>query len=558
MHEVTAATVAIGGGPQRPSCFRGWPRDPRWGRSRSASAAPALTSTPRSCAADAAERLGHGSSGRKSFVTSGGHADVIPASCCRAPTARASTAIAVDARRAGRRASRERGRASGWRATRASRLDLDDVAVDDDARIGAPGAAADLVFGAVAPYVPGRPRRGQRRHRGRRRRRAATRARGRRAATRTAPRWRRCSTCSTRSRTWTSLCGRRGCLFARRPELGDAGDESALVVVMEAKVAPRPRRPRPLPKRLCRSHGRPGIHACASGRAVSARRARRVGDGADERGPAQLDRQGARGASGSMSDPDSPRSARSHTTRGSSRSGSVSATYFADAGVPTDYVLYSNYERHVEALLDGDVDIAWNTNTASWPPSRGSAETARMLGMRDIDAEFRTVIVTRRGERSGRSSELGGQASRARQPRLGPRRDPPAALPRGAGRRRGAASSSASTPTSASTATPATPRSGSSRRSPRATPTRAPSATPMWAAFRAGPSGRGRALGRLALAHLLPLQLHRAADVSTRSAVSAWRGALLAMSYDDTTLRPAMDLESVKRWLPGDREGYER
>ena len=38
--------------------------------------------------------------------------------------------------------------------------------------------------------------------------------------------------------------------------------------------------------------------------------------------------------------------------------------YFDEAGVPTDYVLYSNYERLVDALLGGDVHIAWNTNTA--------------------------------------------------------------------------------------------------------------------------------------------------------------------------------------------------
>ena len=39
-------------------------------------------------------------------------------------------------------------------------------------------------------------------------------------------------------------------------------------------------------------------------------------------------------------------------------------TYFADAGVPTDYVLFSNYERLVDAVLDGTVEIGWNTNTA--------------------------------------------------------------------------------------------------------------------------------------------------------------------------------------------------
>ena len=39
-------------------------------------------------------------------------------------------------------------------------------------------------------------------------------------------------------------------------------------------------------------------------------------------------------------------------------------TYFADAGVPTDYILFSNYERLVDAVLDGTVEIGWNTNTA--------------------------------------------------------------------------------------------------------------------------------------------------------------------------------------------------
>jgi phosphonate transport system substrate-binding protein len=38
--------------------------------------------------------------------------------------------------------------------------------------------------------------------------------------------------------------------------------------------------------------------------------------------------------------------------------------YFADAGVPTDYVLFSNYERLVDAVLAGQVGIGWNTNTA--------------------------------------------------------------------------------------------------------------------------------------------------------------------------------------------------
>ena len=54
---------------------------------------------------------------------------------------------------------------------------------------------------------------------------------------------------------------------------------------------------------------------------------------------------------------------------------------------------------------------------------------------------------------------------------------------------------------------------------------------------------------------LLPLQLHRAA-VARRGVAQRWLDALLAMSYDDPAQRQAMDLEGVKRWLPGDRDGY--
>jgi ABC-type phosphate/phosphonate transport system substrate-binding protein len=41
-------------------------------------------------------------------------------------------------------------------------------------------------------------------------------------------------------------------------------------------------------------------------------------------------------------------------------------------------------------------------------------------------------------------------------------------------------------------------------------------------------------------------------DLATR-----WLELLLAMSHDDPELRDAMDLEGVRRWLPGDAAGYE-
>ena len=77
--------------------------------------------------------------------------------------------------------------------------------------------------------------------------------------------------------------------------------------------------------------------------------------------------------------------------------------------MPTDYVLYSNYERLVDALLDGEVDIGWNTNTAYVAAEQRIGGDAQVLGMRDVDADFRTVIVTRRGEGFDAPDELAGK-----------------------------------------------------------------------------------------------------------------------------------------------------
>ena len=38
--------------------------------------------------------------------------------------------------------------------------------------------------------------------------------------------------------------------------------------------------------------------------------------------------------------------------------------HFRDQGVPMDFVLFSNYERQVEELLAGHVQVAWNTPLA--------------------------------------------------------------------------------------------------------------------------------------------------------------------------------------------------
>jgi ABC-type phosphate/phosphonate transport system substrate-binding protein len=96
--------------------------------------------------------------------------------------------------------------------------------------------------------------------------------------------------------------------------------------------------------------------------------------------------------------------------------------YFREAGVPIDYVLYSNYDRQVEALLARQIDIAWNTNLAWLKTCRRTGNTCRALAMRDVDADFKTIFVARadsgiesladiRGKRLALGSADSGQAA---------------------------------------------------------------------------------------------------------------------------------------------------
>ncbi len=90
--------------------------------------------------------------------------------------------------------------------------------------------------------------------------------------------------------------------------------------------------------------------------------------------------------------------------------------YFRNSESPMDFVLFSNYERQVEALLAGHIDIAWNTNVAWVRTVRRSNGAARALAMRDTDLAFQTLFIGRAG------SGIDGMASlRGRRVALGSR-----------------------------------------------------------------------------------------------------------------------------------------
>ena len=71
--------------------------------------------------------------------------------------------------------------------------------------------------------------------------------------------------------------------------------------------------------------------------------------------------------------------------------------HFSDQGLPMDFVLFSNYERQVESLLQGHIDVAWNTPLAHARVRRRTHNKSISLGMRDSDRDFRAKIVARRG-----------------------------------------------------------------------------------------------------------------------------------------------------------------
>ena len=72
--------------------------------------------------------------------------------------------------------------------------------------------------------------------------------------------------------------------------------------------------------------------------------------------------------------------------------------YFAEHGLPFDYVLYSNYERQVESHLAGAFHIAWNSPLA-WIRTlrlgQAKGEKVEALIMRDTDQDLTSVIVVR-------------------------------------------------------------------------------------------------------------------------------------------------------------------
>jgi phosphonate transport system substrate-binding protein len=81
-------------------------------------------------------------------------------------------------------------------------------------------------------------------------------------------------------------------------------------------------------------------------------------------------------------------------------------------GLDFDYVLYSNYERQVSDLVDGRIDVAWNSPLA-WVRARRLAAARGVsltpVTMRDTDCDLRSVVVVRADSPVASLADLAGR-----------------------------------------------------------------------------------------------------------------------------------------------------
>jgi ABC-type phosphate/phosphonate transport system substrate-binding protein len=234
--------------------------------------------------------------------------------------------------------------------------------------------------------------------------------------------------------------------------------------------------------------------------------------------------------------------------------------WFNRSGLAFDYVLYSNYERQVEAHLDGHFHIAWNSPLA-WVRAerlaRSAGRRAEAVAMRDTDQNLTSVIVVRSDSPIGSISDLKGKRvgvgaidspqatllplSHLRANGVAPFADFEVARRDLLGGKHG-------------------DHIGGEREAARALIAGVVDAACMIDSNHllfinegALPAGATRILAQTAPYDHCNFT---ALDDAPRDLVTRFRELLLGMSYDDPEVRPLLDLEGLKAWRPGRIEGY--
>jgi phosphonate transport system substrate-binding protein len=234
--------------------------------------------------------------------------------------------------------------------------------------------------------------------------------------------------------------------------------------------------------------------------------------------------------------------------------------YFSQHGLPFDYTLYTNYERQVEAHFAGHIHVAWNSPLAWLQSVRLAGESGRRaeaVCMRDTDRDLTSIVIARSGDRIRTLADLKG-----RRVAVGANDSPQATL----------------IPLYFLAQQGLEPHRdfevvefdvlrgkhgdhiGGEREAVRALLRGECDAACLidgnhllFAREGTLPSGAVRTLGQT------PPYDHcnfTVLDGAPEAAVERFRDLLLGMSYADPQVRPLLDLEGLKRWVPGRTEGY--
>lgn len=234
--------------------------------------------------------------------------------------------------------------------------------------------------------------------------------------------------------------------------------------------------------------------------------------------------------------------------------------FFEDNGLPFDFVLYSNYERQVEALFDGTIHVAWNSPLAWLRAERMGRALGKPVGtiaMRDSDRDLTSLIVVRAESGILQVADLRGKTVA-----VGAVDSPQATLlPLYHLQRQGLqAGCDFTVQRHDLLGGKHGDHIGGEREAARALLAGQADAACMIAGnhllFTSEgtlPAGSTRILAQTPLYDHCNFTV--AAD-APEALVARMRALLLGMSWDDPALRPLLELEGLKQWLPERTEGY--
>ena len=226
--------------------------------------------------------------------------------------------------------------------------------------------------------------------------------------------------------------------------------------------------------------------------------------------------------------------------------------WFDKRGLDFDYVLYTNYERQVEAHLRGDVHVAWNSPLA-WIQAqrlaRKHGRDAQAIAMRDTDRDLTSVVLVREDSHVTSLADLKGKRVG-----VGAADSPQATLiPLLAFAEAGVEIEAVRHDVLVGKHGD---HIGGERDAVKALLAGAVDAACVIDGNRVAFAREG--LGPTRVVHVTPAYDHCNMTVfdGAPPTIARFRELLLSMSYDDPEVRPLLDMEGLKVWQPGRTSGY--